>query len=161
MNNHTFFSQTTRLHRILHQTGFFCSAPRNTVDAMTGAIEPIVPPPPAATAADDNGDDDSDATGVASAAAAAAAASYEVSERGQAGGSGCGRGVAGRKGAPPSACEQRGVLRTNCIDCLDRTNVAQFSVGVHALGLQLAAMGVLSSPTLEADSPVVLVLMDV
>lgn len=25
--------------------------------------------------------------------------------------------------------EQRGVLRTNCIDCLDRTNVGQFAVG--------------------------------
>lgn len=32
---------------------------------------------------------------------------------------------------------QQGVLRTNCIDCLDRTNVAQFCVGVHALGLQV------------------------
>jgi len=25
---------------------------------------------------------------------------------------------------------QRGVIRTNCIDCLDRTNVGQFCVGV-------------------------------
>jgi hypothetical protein len=43
-----------------------------------------------------------------------------------------------------AAVEQRGVLRTNCIDCLDRTNVAQFSVGVHALGVQLAAMGLVT-----------------
>ena len=27
--------------------------------------------------------------------------------------------------------EQRGVLRTNCIDCLDRTNVGQFAVGLY------------------------------
>ena len=25
---------------------------------------------------------------------------------------------------------QSGVLRTNCIDCLDRTNVAQFAAGL-------------------------------
>ena len=38
--------------------------------------------------------------------------------------------------------EQKGVLRTNCIDCLDRTNVAQFSAGVEALGQQLVVMGI-------------------
>ncbi|PWS21854.1 hypothetical protein DKP78_21415, partial [Enterococcus faecium] len=32
---------------------------------------------------------------------------------------------------------QKGVLRTNCIDCLDRTNVAQFAFGLAALGRQL------------------------
>ena len=32
---------------------------------------------------------------------------------------------------------QRGVLRTNCIDCLDRTNVAQYAYGLAALGHQL------------------------
>ena len=26
---------------------------------------------------------------------------------------------------------QNGVLRTNCIDCLDRTNVAQFAAGIQ------------------------------
>jgi hypothetical protein len=65
------------------------------------------------------------------------------------------------KGKALLAMEQRGVLRTNCIDCLDRTNVAQFTVGVHALGRQLATMGVTNSATLESDSQIVLVLMDV
>jgi hypothetical protein len=32
---------------------------------------------------------------------------------------------------------QRGVMRCNCIDSLDRTNVAQFCVGKCALGYQV------------------------
>lgn len=32
---------------------------------------------------------------------------------------------------------QRGVLRTNCIDCIDRTNVAQFLMGKYALSKQV------------------------
>ena len=32
---------------------------------------------------------------------------------------------------------QTGVLRVNCVDCLDRTNIAQFVVGKHVLGLQV------------------------
>ena len=40
---------------------------------------------------------------------------------------------------------QRGVVRTNCIDCLDRTNVAQFCVGRCVLKLQLAALGYTST----------------
>uniref|UniRef100_A0A0E0QDF5 SAC domain-containing protein n=1 Tax=Oryza rufipogon TaxID=4529 RepID=A0A0E0QDF5_ORYRU len=38
-------------------------------------------------------------------------------------------------------CYQTGVLRTNCMDCLDRTNVAQYAYGLAALGRQLHAMG--------------------
>jgi len=38
--------------------------------------------------------------------------------------------------------EQMGVLRTNCIDCLDRTNVAQFAFGLVALSRQFAALAV-------------------
>ena len=45
-------------------------------------------------------------------------------------------------GIPIFPMEQKGVLRTNCIDCLDRTNVAQFSAGVEALGQQLVVMGI-------------------
>ena len=37
---------------------------------------------------------------------------------------------------------QHGVLRVNCIDCLDRTNVAQYCMGSRVLGKQLWAMGV-------------------
>jgi hypothetical protein len=37
---------------------------------------------------------------------------------------------------------QRGVFRVNCIDCLDRTNVAQYCMGSRVLSKQLWAMGV-------------------
>ncbi len=50
--------------------------------------------------------------------------------------------------------EQQGVLRTNCIDCLDRTNVGQFSIGVHALAKQLYVMGVSNQVSLESGSQV-------
>ena len=41
---------------------------------------------------------------------------------------------------------QKGVLRTNCIDCLDRTNAAQFVMGKQALAHQLFALGVIPQP---------------
>jgi hypothetical protein len=44
---------------------------------------------------------------------------------------------------------QHGVLRTNCIDCLDRTNVAQFAYGLGGLGRQLLAVGVSDSPDID------------
>ena len=56
--------------------------------------------------------------------------------------------------------EQKGVLRTNCIDCLDRTNVAQFSAGVMALAQQLCVMGIRSSTHLDPSSNIVRVLID-
>ena len=49
---------------------------------------------------------------------------------------------------------QRGVLRTNCIDCLDRTNVAQYAYGLQALGRQLHALGVIDHPRIDIDDPV-------
>lgn len=48
---------------------------------------------------------------------------------------------------------QKGVLRTNCIDCLDRTNVAQYAYGLAALGQQLRALGVISSTKMDLDDP--------
>lgn len=36
---------------------------------------------------------------------------------------------------------QTGIIRTNCVDCLDRTNTAQFAIGKCALGFQLCALG--------------------
>ncbi len=35
---------------------------------------------------------------------------------------------------------QNGVVRTNCIDCLDRTNAAQFIIAKCALGHQVTAL---------------------
>ncbi|KAL1509733.1 hypothetical protein ABEB36_004426 [Hypothenemus hampei] len=47
---------------------------------------------------------------------------------------------------------QTGIVRTNCVDCLDRTNTAQFAIGKCALGYQLCALGVLDTPNLEFDT---------
>ncbi|KAF2031463.1 hypothetical protein EK21DRAFT_63010, partial [Setomelanomma holmii] len=47
---------------------------------------------------------------------------------------------------------QNGVARTNCIDCLDRTNAAQFVIGKRALGRQLQALGIISGKTVDYDS---------
>ena len=55
---------------------------------------------------------------------------------------------------------QKGVLRTNCIDCLDRTNVAQFAYGLTALGRQLHALGIIESPKIELHAPLADDLMD-
>ncbi|XP_017607067.1 phosphoinositide phosphatase SAC2-like isoform X2 [Gossypium arboreum] len=56
---------------------------------------------------------------------------------------------------------QTGVLRTNCIDCLDRTNVAQYAYGLVALGHQLHAMGFTESQTIDQNSPLAEDLMGV
>lgn len=57
--------------------------------------------------------------------------------------------------APVAMCmQQQGVLRSNCIDCLDRTNVAQFYAGVKAMSLQLQALGISNTPVpMESDLP--------
>ena len=39
-------------------------------------------------------------------------------------------------------CTQNGVFRVNCIDCLDRTNVVQTSIGKLVLENQLIKLGV-------------------
>ncbi|KAF8191450.1 polyphosphoinositide phosphatase [Mycena galopus ATCC 62051] len=50
---------------------------------------------------------------------------------------------------------QNGICRTNCVDCLDRTNAAQFVFGKRALGHQLYALGVVEHPNLAFDSDAV------
>lgn len=47
---------------------------------------------------------------------------------------------------------QNGVARTNCIDCLDRTNAAQFVIGKRALGHQLHALGILPDTLISYDT---------
>lgn len=49
---------------------------------------------------------------------------------------------------------QTGVLRTNCIDCLDRTNVAQYAYGLAALGHQLHALGFMDEQKIDLDAPI-------
>ncbi|XP_010682007.2 phosphatidylinositol-3-phosphatase SAC1 isoform X1 [Beta vulgaris subsp. vulgaris] len=55
---------------------------------------------------------------------------------------------------------QNGALRTNCIDCLDRTNVAQYAYGLEALGRQLQAMRMSFEPKVDPDSSIATALMD-
>ncbi|CAE8639896.1 unnamed protein product, partial [Polarella glacialis] len=55
---------------------------------------------------------------------------------------------------------QSGVVRTNCVDCLDRTNVLQFFVGLEVLKQQLTALNLLPEPRLDFDSQVVFVLSE-
>lgn len=55
---------------------------------------------------------------------------------------------------------QSGVVRTNCVDCLDRTNVLQFFVGLEVLKQQLTALNLLPEPRLDFDSQVVAVLSE-
>ncbi|TVY18638.1 Polyphosphoinositide phosphatase [Lachnellula arida] len=50
---------------------------------------------------------------------------------------------------------QNGVARTNCIDCLDRTNAAQFVVGKKALGHQLHALGIIGNTSIDYDTDAV------
>jgi phosphatidylinositol 3,5-bisphosphate 5-phosphatase len=50
---------------------------------------------------------------------------------------------------------QNGICRTNCVDCLDRTNAAQFVFGKRALGHQLYVLGVVDNPNLTFDSDAV------
>ena len=48
---------------------------------------------------------------------------------------------------------QRGIVRINCVDCLDRTNVAQFCVGKEAMRLQLQQLGLLGPGSTERVWP--------
>lgn len=50
---------------------------------------------------------------------------------------------------------QNGVARTNCIDCLDRTNAAQFVIGKRALGHQLHVLGILEDTSIGYDTDAV------
>ncbi|XP_020090227.1 phosphoinositide phosphatase SAC3-like [Ananas comosus] len=54
---------------------------------------------------------------------------------------------------------QNGVVRTNCIDCLDRTNVAQYAYGLAALGHQLHALDIIAVPEIDLDDPLAKYLM--
>jgi hypothetical protein len=47
---------------------------------------------------------------------------------------------------------QRGVVRTNCIDSLDRTNEAQCFIGLYVLKKQMKRLGlILKSSDIKAD----------
>ncbi|BGP63852.1 phosphatidylinositol-3,5-bisphosphate 5-phosphatase [Rhodotorula toruloides] len=58
----------------------------------------------------------------------------------------------GEGGGRVTPIVQHGVVRTNCIDCLDRTNAAQTIIGKTVLGHQLHALGIIGTPCLPAHS---------
>ncbi|XP_050216554.1 phosphoinositide phosphatase SAC3 isoform X2 [Mercurialis annua] len=64
-----------------------------------------------------------------------------------------GNGVANGNHSVKRPMLQKGVLRTNCIDCLDRTNVAQYAYGLAALGHQLHALEIVDTPKIDLDEP--------
>jgi hypothetical protein len=59
-----------------------------------------------------------------------------------------------RRNGRRTVCRQAGIIRTNCIDCLDRTNIAQFCVGRALLKRQLRAIGLRASLDDGFDAPV-------
>ena len=50
---------------------------------------------------------------------------------------------------------QTGIVRVNCVDCLDRTNTAQFALGKVALAFQLQALGIIAKPELKFETDTV------
>ncbi|CAG9467765.1 unnamed protein product [Pedinophyceae sp. YPF-701] len=66
----------------------------------------------------------------------------------------------GRDGAWRVHSAQTGVVRTNCIDCIDRTNIAQFVLSVANLGHQLHGAGIMQDCHLGLESDISLALID-
>lgn len=54
--------------------------------------------------------------------------------------------VVGRQTA--DGCAQTGIIRINCVDCLDRTNTAQFALGKCALSFQVYLLSINSVTSL-------------
>lgn len=54
---------------------------------------------------------------------------------------------------------QRGLLRTNCIDCLDRTNAVQCIYGLLVLGAQLKELDLSDTDEVDLDSSMALEIM--
>ncbi|KAG2259592.1 hypothetical protein Bca52824_078886 [Brassica carinata] len=55
---------------------------------------------------------------------------------------------------------QNGVLRSNCVDCLDRTNVSQYAHGLVALAQQLHLLGITGPPIVDKKNPLAKKLME-
>ncbi|CAI5986894.1 unnamed protein product, partial [Closterium sp. NIES-64] len=127
----------------LAKTGFFYSGQLARAATKTCfSSRPAAPPAAAAAAAVPSTTRPEEGGGIrpsskGGAAAAAAAAQEEE---------------AGRWVRPPQL--QQGIVRTNCLDCLDRTNVAQFVFGREALAHQLYSLGITDSPHLDSKSDV-------
>ncbi|XP_028391065.1 polyphosphoinositide phosphatase-like [Dendronephthya gigantea] len=68
--------------------------------------------------------------------------------------------VGGYRNIETSGRQQTGVIRVNCVDCLDRTNIAQFVIGKQVLGFQLYALGIIDKPVVNFDCDAVRLLED-
>lgn len=55
---------------------------------------------------------------------------------------------------------QNGIMRTNCIDCLDRTNAFQFAASKVAFSHQVHALGIIPNPELSFDSDAIDMLIE-
>ncbi|KAJ1961232.1 phosphatidylinositol-3,5-bisphosphate 5-phosphatase, partial [Dipsacomyces acuminosporus] len=55
-------------------------------------------------------------------------------------------------------CKQTGIVRSNCIDCLDRTNAAQSIIGKVVLAHQLFALGQISEPYLSFNTDAAMII---
>ncbi|KAH0866077.1 hypothetical protein HID58_083288, partial [Brassica napus] len=55
---------------------------------------------------------------------------------------------------------QKGVLRSNCLDCLDRTNFAQYANGLVVLDHQLHLLGIRGPPVVDTNNPLAEKLME-
>lgn len=52
---------------------------------------------------------------------------------------------------PSESRSQTGYFRSNCMDCLDRTNVAQAMIAKESLKYQLRYLGVINETVLDLD----------
>ncbi|VDO89501.1 unnamed protein product [Schistosoma margrebowiei] len=59
-----------------------------------------------------------------------------------------------------SGSKQCGIIRVNCVDCLDRTNTAQFVIGRVVLAYQLYGLGFLAKPDFMDNSQIDRLLQD-
>jgi hypothetical protein len=128
----------------LDSTGFFCTLPPSSSTA-----------PKSSGGGDEGGSDEEDDSD-----------SDEDSEEGEEGRDEGGRSeaengfIGEQEHVEQEYMEQHGVIRSNCVDCLDRTNVAQFSVAMCALGRQLFQMGLRNTPVLDIRSRIVVLMME-
>eukprot|EP01084_Bolivina_argentea_P184575 318339_1 len=58
-------------------------------------------------------------------------------------------------------CFQKGVMRTNCLDSLDRTDVAQSILGKCVLGYQLYAMGICDTPWVDHENDFIRIVLQI
>lgn len=120
-----------------------------TSDIATAAAASATATSPERLSSSSNHRESTTAGSAAAAAAKAAAAAAAVAAASQRGRGSVDSNANASSLQPPYSMRQHGVLRTNCIDCLDRTNVAQFAYGLLAFGRQLHELGISDGPEVD------------